>query len=301
MRNFAVRIADWSQDLAALRRVRTQVFIEEQKVPEDLEWDAIDAECVHALALRGEEPIGTGRLTPDGHIGRMAVVREWRGHGVGSRLLEALMEAARRRGDRVLRLNAQTHAIPFYTRYGFATEGEEFLEAAIPHRSMVRDLDAATPGAPLRGREALAAALVDLARSARREFALYAPELSPRLTDRPRLAAALRGLALAGRRARIRLLCRDAREAARAGHALLALAAALPSRIAVHRLAAEDEAPEELFAFADTSGGVRQPRITVNTGTIALGAPHFARNLAERFEPLWERSEPDPEARRLHL
>ncbi|MGH8225671.1 MAG: GNAT family N-acetyltransferase [Gammaproteobacteria bacterium] len=141
MPEFEVRLADWSQDLPALREVRTRVFIEEQRVPVALEWDEMDADCVHALAFADDAPIGTGRLTPDMHIGRMAVLAEWRGRGVGSRLLEILMQAARERGDMVCRLNAQTHALDFYTRYGFRTEGEEFIEADIPHQTMVLRLD----------------------------------------------------------------------------------------------------------------------------------------------------------------
>lgn len=301
MTDYRVRLADWTHDLPALREVRTRVFIDEQRVPESLEWDAVDEHCVHALALAGDRPVGTGRLTPDAHIGRMAVLREWRGRGVGSRLLEMLLAAARRRGDRIARLNAQTHAVSFYARYGFTSAGEEFLEADIPHIGMQLDLANPPPPARLSGRRSLAAGLTDLARSARTEFALYSAELASDLTDRPLLAETLRALAIDSPRARIRLLCRDARPAAQAGHPLLKLAAALPSRCAVRRLATEDEAPEEMFAFADLSGGLLQPRADNPEAVISLAAPRFARGLADRFEPLWERGTPDPEARRLHL
>ncbi len=145
MPEFEVRLADWSRDLPALREVRTRVFIEEQRVPVALEWDEMDGDCVHALALADGKPIGTGRLTPDMHIGRMAVLSEWRGHGVGSRLLEILMAVARKRGDTVCRLHAQTHALDFYTRYGFRSEGKEFTEADIPHQTMVLRFDETEP------------------------------------------------------------------------------------------------------------------------------------------------------------
>lgn len=141
MPEIEVRLTDWSRDLPALRDVRTRVFIEEQHVPVALEWDEVDAESVHALASADGAPIGTGRLTPDGHIGRMAVLEQWRGRGVGSRLLEILMKAARERGDTVCRLHAQTHALDFYTRYGFRTEGGEFMDAGIPHQTMVLHFD----------------------------------------------------------------------------------------------------------------------------------------------------------------
>ncbi|HEX5313418.1 MAG TPA: GNAT family N-acetyltransferase [Gammaproteobacteria bacterium] len=144
MTDFSIRLADWSDDLPALRDIRTRVFIEEQQVPLALEWDELDGQCVHALAVAGAEPVGTGRLTPDGHIGRMAVLREWRGRGVGAALLDILMHAARARGDHVCRLHAQTHALGFYSRYGFLPEGEIFMEAGIPHQTMAFCFETAT-------------------------------------------------------------------------------------------------------------------------------------------------------------
>ncbi|HLW74549.1 MAG TPA: GNAT family N-acetyltransferase [Gammaproteobacteria bacterium] len=134
---FSVRKADWELDREALRGLRRTVFIVEQRVPEDEEWDDLDPACLHTLALdRAGIPIGTGRLTPDGKIGRMAVLKEWRGTGVGSALLAFLVEDARRRGIKDCRLNAQSHALTFYARHGFEPYGEEFMEAGIPHRAM---------------------------------------------------------------------------------------------------------------------------------------------------------------------
>jgi predicted GNAT family N-acyltransferase len=138
---FTVRAASWPQDMASLRAIRVAVFVVEQNVPEELEWDGIDPECLHALAEdRTGTPIGCGRLLPDGHIGRMAVLSDWRGAGVGAALLDFLIELARARGDREVILNAQTHAVPFYARFGFAPEGDPFEEAGIPHRAMRRAL-----------------------------------------------------------------------------------------------------------------------------------------------------------------
>ena len=99
--------------------IRFAVFVEEQGVPREIELDEMDAACIHALAYLDGKAIGTGRLLPDGHIGRMAVLKEWRGHGVGSRILNALVEQARRRGDREVALSAQVHALAFYRAHGF--------------------------------------------------------------------------------------------------------------------------------------------------------------------------------------
>jgi predicted GNAT family N-acyltransferase len=138
-----VRLVAWDEARGALASVRRAVFIVEQGVPEALEWDDDDASGLHGLASAASgEAIGTARLLTDGHIGRMAVLRAWRGHGVGTLLLAAMVEAARARGHRYARLNAQVQALPFYRRFGFEAEGEAFLDAGIAHRRMTLRLTA---------------------------------------------------------------------------------------------------------------------------------------------------------------
>ena len=124
-----------------IRLVRDAVFGAEQHVPRMLDWDGRDAACVHALATdeRGA-PVGTGRLLPDGRIGRLAVLAPWRGRGVGARLLESLLAAARDRGHASVHLHAQVGAAPFYECHGFARQGAEFDEAGIRHVHMTRPL-----------------------------------------------------------------------------------------------------------------------------------------------------------------
>ncbi|MEO8344703.1 MAG: GNAT family N-acetyltransferase [Betaproteobacteria bacterium] len=141
-RRFAIHRADWIRDGDALRAVRRAVFIVEQRIPENLEWDEFDPVCPHALAAAvSGTPIGCGRLLPDGHVGRLAVLSPWRDHGVGSALLLDLMELARGVGHARVLLNSQTQAMPFYARHGFFPVGDEFMEAGIPHRTMARTLD----------------------------------------------------------------------------------------------------------------------------------------------------------------
>ena len=138
---FRIASGNWQAAMAGARQVRDEVFIREQGVPRELEWDPHDAAASHVLALDAAgNAIGCGRLLDDGHIGRMAVLAAWRGKGVGAALLLRLMEIARESGRRTLALSAQTHALGFYTRFGFAPEGEEFLEAGIPHLRMTRVL-----------------------------------------------------------------------------------------------------------------------------------------------------------------
>lgn len=122
--------------------MRFAVFVEEQGVPPEIELDEWDAASDHALAIdETGRTIATGRLLADGHVGRMAVLREWRGRGVGAAVLEALLARARDRGMKRAVLNAQTHAQGFYARFGFTRIGAEFMEAGIPHVSMERHLD----------------------------------------------------------------------------------------------------------------------------------------------------------------
>jgi predicted GNAT family N-acyltransferase len=140
-RGFTIRDVAWVQEEARLRAVRLAVFVVEQNIPEELEWDEHDAVSVHAIAEdRDGVPIGCGRLLPDGHIGRLAVLSDWRGQGVGAGLLLHLVELARERGHARVLLNAQEQAMPFYARYGFAPSGAPFIEAGIPHREMARTL-----------------------------------------------------------------------------------------------------------------------------------------------------------------
>lgn len=140
---FGIEEGAWPQLGPAAGGVRETVFVAEQGVPADMEYDSWDDLSLHALARGpGGEPIGTGRLLPDGHIGRMAVLREWRGRGVGAVLLLHLMDAARKRGMDRLVLNAQTSAEGFYRRFGFTPDSGEFIEAGIPHLRMARTLAA---------------------------------------------------------------------------------------------------------------------------------------------------------------
>ncbi len=141
MAAFTIHETDWAHDAPHLSAVRRTVFIDEQGVPEALEWDEHDAAALHLLATTIEGlPIGCARLLPDGHLGRMAVLPAWRGQGVGQTLLAAAIHAAKNRGLATLKLSAQTHAAAFYARAGFIPVGEEYEEAGIPHVAMQIDL-----------------------------------------------------------------------------------------------------------------------------------------------------------------
>jgi predicted GNAT family N-acyltransferase len=140
--NLRVEVVSWTTAAAALRAIRTEVFVLEQQVPQALEWDGLDDAALHVLAHAGDEAVGTGRFLLEGaqprvgRIGRMAVRKAWRGQGVGGAVLVKLIELARAHDCRELYLHAQTPALDFYARHGFVAEGAPFMEAQIAHRGM---------------------------------------------------------------------------------------------------------------------------------------------------------------------
>jgi predicted GNAT family N-acyltransferase len=136
---FRIRIVTWGAERARLEQLRREVFVVEQNVPEELEWDGRDLACRHALALDSHSvAIGCGRLLPEGDIGRLVVRRAWRGRGVGRAILLRLLEVARYAGLERVALNARSDTTDFYARHGFIARGAAFSEAGIAHQRMER-------------------------------------------------------------------------------------------------------------------------------------------------------------------
>lgn len=133
-----VERVEWAEYIEILRDIRSEVFIIEQQVPRELEWDDFDETAVHVLArVAGEKPVGTGRLLASGQIGRMAVLKPYRRHGVGTAIMKELMRLATDLGWQPLFLNAQVDAIAFYRQFGFVAQDPEFMEAGIAHKKMI--------------------------------------------------------------------------------------------------------------------------------------------------------------------
>lgn len=312
---FTVAVADYRADFDALRAVRDTVFVREQGVPPALELDAADPRCVHVVARDASgAPIGTGRLVPpdaptagDGHgaqeatpearIGRMAVLADWRGRGVGDALLAALMDAARDRGWRRVLLHAQAGAIRFYQRHGFLPRGARFIEAGIEHLTLWRNLDgtmAVTDPA-----QAIAV-VVALAHSARRDLRIRSRDLDPGVLDAPEALDALRRFATTRRGATVRVLLRDAAGPQRDNAPLLPLAQRLPSVFAFRQADDRaDTADPSAYVVDDLAGSLYRPFDNRIEGEARLGAPGPARQLRERFDRAWERARPVTEYRVL--
>lgn len=141
MTNFSIQVADWQRDQKALKAIRHAVFVIEQNVAEELEWDDQDASAFHLLATNDHfESVGTVRLLETGQIGRMAVLKEHRSQGVGKMLMDAVLNLAEKNNFPFVFLHSQVLAVTFYETFGFTIISEEFKEAGIPHRKMKKSL-----------------------------------------------------------------------------------------------------------------------------------------------------------------
>jgi len=314
--DFRIEPADWATDYDALRAVRDPVFVDEQKVPIEDEIDAQDPLSKHVIARdSANTPIGTGRLSPERLIGRMAVIREWRGRGVGEALLAALLDQARALGYPAVELHAQSHAISFYERFGFEAYGEQFDECGIMHRMMRIELGKpeARTFAPLppkpearvlvaEDRDQAVAAIADLLADTRYEIAIYTRDLDPALLDVQPILDAIKRIALSGRRARVRILVQEPRKAVADGHRLIALAQRLPSLIELRTPQDEtDRQYASAFLINDRRGYLFRMLASRNEGEGSTYAPGRHAQLREYFNQVWERSVPSEELRHLAL
>lgn len=298
MSRFSVASADYARDIASLRAVRDVVFVQEQRVPVEIELDALDALCTHVIARdAGGAPVGTGRLAPDGKIGRMAVLRDWRGRGVGVAMLRALLQSATAAGLAKVHLHAQVDAEGFYAAEGFLPCGERFEEAGIQHQAMHRLLGRP---APVETAAQAQAATVAVLASTRRAAFVYSRDMDPGLLDRPEVLTAFRRLAV--RSGEIRLLLQDVATPQRAHAPLIALAQRLPTAFAIRVI----EEPVDLtypsaLAASDTGGWYFRPLGHRLEGEFMLDGAARMRQLRTVFDAAWERARPATELRALGI
>lgn len=299
-----IRPASWSADKTELAAIRRDVFIDEQHVPAELEWDDEDELAQHWLAYFDNHPVGTVRLLRDGQIGRMAVQKAWRQHGVGAALLQAVIAAARTQNLRELYLHAQTHALDFYTRHGFQVEGPEFMDAGIPHRTMRLALRKQRTVGQDHGKFAVGdrrETALDITRQTRRQLRILSSQLDPDIYDHTDFASALSQLARGYRNADIRLLIVDSSNLSPSNHAVLMLQRRLSSAIQIRKLSDVTEAIDENYLVADGRAllccSVREPELAwADYNNVPL-----AQDYATRFDQLWQHAVEDPNLRALQL
>lgn len=314
---FRVDPADYQIDFNDLRSVRETVFVAEQQVPIEEEWDELDPKCRHVIARDNDNrPIGTGRLTPEHKIGRMAVLAEWRGRGVGDAMLVALMDLARGLGWTEVSLNAQVSAESFYARHGFEPVGARFMEAGIEHQAMRRALEPMAapprpvprprgPSVPATDFERLDEAIeatIKLIAAARRELVIYTRDLDPALYGHPAVLDSLRQFAVAGVGGVVRVLIQEPVTPQGQGHPLLALAQRM-STVFQFRTPTDpvDQQYASAFLANDTDGYLFRLLGSRYEGDWSLALPARARQLEEHFGRVWERSRVCSELRSLGI
>ena len=297
---FRVEIVAYDTAREQLHAVREEVFIGEQHVPAELERDALDPLSTHALAtLLDGTPVGAARLTPDRHVGRMAVRQPWRGHGIGDALLTALVNEARRLQWPDLALNAQVDAIDFYLRHGFQPRGERLMEAGIEHQAMARTLAGATR---IERQAAAIEATCEIVNDARRHLWIRSFVLDPGLLDQAGVMDALRRFATSGRGNEVRILLHDAAAVQRSQAPLLALAQRLPSIFLFRELDDPVDRNDPACWIAGDGGSYYLRKLGQRIeGEAERNAPARVRQLRAGFDEAWERSRPVAEFRALGL
>lgn len=310
---FGTRLADWTRDEAALRALRTTVFVKEQSVSEEEEWDGLDPDCVHAIAeLPPEGIVGTGRLHPSGKIGRMAVLAEWRGLGIGAAILRDLLDEARRRGLESVYLHAQLPVLGFYARFGFVAEGPEFEEAGIAHRLMrlrlagtdaANDTDGEVTGTRrvLSGKQEFAEAVTDVAGVATRSLAIFTPDLEHGVYDSSRFLEAIKRLVLSRSHARIRVLISDPGRIQHTVNRFLYVGRRLSTFIEFRHLPESYQGRSDAFLIADDAALVYRAKADRWEGIMDSHEPRVARVYLLQFDEMWQNSEPAGELREFRL
>lgn len=320
-----IRKYTWQLAPRSLREIRQRVFIDEQKVPPELEWDDTDEIADHFLAvLPDNTPIATGRmfttLDDTAHIGRMAVLPEHRGKGIGEAMLRHIMaEAAGHVRD--LHLSAQGHAVPFYQRSGFHVFEGPYDDAGIPHFGMrclapmeiVSALAKEHPGPtpmilgsdeaswPIDHEAQLPQLMDNLVSQARQRVWLYDRLLDHDLYDRQRLRDLFSGLARHHRNSEIRLLIHDDAPLVKRRHQLVELMRRLPSSIAL-RLVNDDYPPAgEPFVLVDREGVLYRHRFDRPEGFAGFADSGRVKLLGETFQRMWDTARPSLELRELPL
>ncbi|CAG7857283.1 hypothetical protein MCAMS1_02052 [biofilm metagenome] len=315
--NYRVEPADYKADFDDLRAIREAVFINEQNIPNEIEFDAVDPDCFHVVARDNfHRAIGTARLSPDQKIGRMAVLDNWRGKGVGKSLLLTLLDKAQKLGWTDVSLNAQSAVVAFYEKFGFNKEGDVFMEANIPHQRMrisIKPVEKPSRPEP-RPRDALVeiteftsleetlAATLALIGNARREIRIYSADLEPILYGQVDVVEALNQFAINSGGGNVMIIMQDTLAVRADPHPLIDLTQRLPS---VFNLRTPVE-PADLqypsaYLINDRDGYLFRQQNSYYRGIWSPVMPSRNRQLMDDFDSVWHRCRPCTEFRALGI
>jgi predicted GNAT family N-acyltransferase len=315
--SFYLEPAHYEVDVEVLRFLRNRVFVEEQGISPELEFDELDPHCHHVVARDDQgKPIGTGRLSPQGQIGRMAVLKEWRHQGVGKSILRTLIEKARSLGWAKVTVNAQVTACGFYQAFGFSLEGEPFIKAGIPHQAMQLMLQplekpdrsdpsprlASVEAKRLDGVEFVLAATQQLILQSRRQLCIYSRDLDYAIFGQKQIVEALKQFALNNRNSMVQMIIQEPENLQRQSHPVLALAQRLTSYFLIRApLEVEDIQYPSTFVISDTQGYLFRQLGNRYQGHWSPNLPARNRQLREEFDNVWQRSRLCTEFRALGL
>ncbi|MEQ1544517.1 GNAT family N-acetyltransferase [Methyloglobulus sp.] len=314
---FRVEPANYQADFDDLRAVRVAVFVNEQYIPQEVEFDSVDPDCHHFVARDNQNrAIGTGRLTSDGKIGRMAVLQTCRGQGIGEALLLNLINKARKLGRTSVFLNAQTDVLGFYEKFGFIREGDIFTEANIPHQRMRLQIEPITKSsrpapkprdalveiAEFKTLEGTVSATLELITKARRQICIYSPDLEYVLYGRLDIGEALKKFAINSSGGNVLIIIQDTLAVRSHPHPLIDLAQRLPSAFLLRTpIESDDLQYPSAYLTNDRDGYLFRQQSSQYRGVWSPTMPSRNRQLSEEFERVWQRCRPCAEFRALGL
>ncbi len=307
----------WKASHSVLMGIRRQVFIDEQSVPESEEFSEEDEKAIHWIAYGANNvAMGTARLL-NNQVGRMAVLKPYRKHGVGSALMRQIIRYAATSGLDSIQLDAQVHALPFYEAMKFESDGPVFEEVGIPHQHMTLALKhfltpRITPAtADISEEERSHIALNNIndfrcqasiiAQKAHRQIRILSPSLDPNIFDNDALKSNLLNFARQHPYAEIHILVQNPQLLVQNSHRLLNLYHRLPSRVQMRTLNPECQTSHTEFMITDQAGILYKQTLNRYTGYAVYWSPVNATELANDFDTLWNSSEPDPELRRMPI
>lgn len=333
IKQFDCMEADWARHGSDMTRIRKIVFIDEQQIPREIEQDGRDEESHHWLAFDLEGlVIGTARLLPDGQIGRMAVLPDYRGRGIGFSLLELAVGKARRLGFDEAYLHAQSSARGFYEKAGFKVRGEPFMEAGIAHIEMnqklqivdvdqeraetasvlpmpgdeyqadpSRKLGASNRVLLLRRQEAFKEVTLDIVMQTHLNLRIYSPLLDHRLYDDVALREAVSRLARRNKHTKIQILIYDSHRMVKNGHVLLELSRRLSSIISIKLVHEDYRQMNHEYVLADQHGIIYRLDHEKYEGYANYLDLSEVNRLGREFQRAWESALPDPNLRTLKI
>lgn len=304
----SARQGRWEQIGEDCKRVRQKVFIEEQQIPADEEWDAEDALSEHFLLLLNDRPVATARLTSQGSIGRLAVLKAVRGKGLGEKIMQRVLEHCRRTGLKKVTLNAQISALNFYLKLGFKIAGEEYLEVGIPHLpmelSLIADLTeethftaedlqqalTSTQELRLQGKAQIQLAIEVLTHQAARSVSLEAPNYPARWFSDQALEPLL-SLARRHQHSRVECIFAETLTFSRQPSNLLKLHQRAPTHIKIRKAYTANRQAQQAFLLIDDKHLIWWPHFQEPRAELYTAEHREAFRQAQAFKAHWQRAE----------